>query len=65
MNWVQGFVHKRIVSAVKRAQSVNDRMSYIIPRGCWFHIVVLNVHAPTENKIVDVKDGFCEDGMYI
>jgi hypothetical protein len=27
------FVHERIISAVKRVQSVSDRMSYIILRG--------------------------------
>jgi hypothetical protein len=27
------FVHKRIISAVKRVQSVSDRMSYTILRG--------------------------------
>jgi hypothetical protein len=32
-------------------------MSYIILRGCWYYIIVLNVHAPTEDKIDDVKDG--------
>jgi hypothetical protein len=47
------FVHKIIISAVKRVDFVNDRMSYIILRGRWFHIVVLNVHTPTENKIAD------------
>jgi hypothetical protein len=26
-------------------------MSYIILRSRWFHIIVLNVHAPTEDKI--------------
>jgi hypothetical protein len=25
------------------------------------HIIVLNVHAPTEDKTDDVKDSFCED----
>jgi hypothetical protein len=29
------FVHKRIISAVKRVEFVSDRMSYIILRGCW------------------------------
>jgi hypothetical protein len=48
-------VHKRIISAVKRVESVSDRMSYIILRGCWCHIIVLNVHAPTEDKTDDVK----------
>jgi hypothetical protein len=36
-------------------------MSYIILRGCWCHIIVLNVHAPTEDKTDDVKDSFHEE----
>jgi exonuclease III len=55
------FVHKRIISAVKRVEFVNDRMPYIILRGRWFHIIILNVHAPTEDKTDDVKDGFYEE----
>jgi hypothetical protein len=51
-------VHKRIISAVKRVEFVSDRMSYIIPRGRWCHIIVLKVHAPTEDKTGDVKDSF-------
>jgi hypothetical protein len=35
-------------------------MSCIILRGRWCDIV-LNVHAPTEDKIDDVKDNFCEE----
>jgi hypothetical protein len=31
-------------------------MPYIILRDCWCHIIVLNVHALTEDKIADVKD---------
>jgi hypothetical protein len=50
-------VHKRIISAVKRVEFVSDRMSYIILRGHWCY-VDLNVHAPTEDKIDDVKDSF-------
>jgi hypothetical protein len=55
------FVHKRIISAGKRAEFVSDRMSYIILRGRWYHIIVLNVHAPTEDKTDDVKDSFYEE----
>jgi hypothetical protein len=55
------FVHNRIISTVKRVKSVSDRMSYIIPIGCWCHIIVLNVHAPTEDKTDDVKDSFYEE----
>jgi hypothetical protein len=54
------FVHKRFISAVKSVECVSDRMSYIILRGRWCHIIVLNVHAPTEDKTVDVKDSFYE-----
>jgi hypothetical protein len=61
MSWVQVFVHKSIISAVKRVEFVSDRMSYIILRGHWCHIVVLNVHAQIEDKIDDVKDIFYEE----
>jgi hypothetical protein len=44
------FVHKRIISASKRDEFVSDRMSYIILRGRWYHIIVLNIHALTEDK---------------
>jgi hypothetical protein len=33
-------------------------MSYIILRGRWCHIIVLNIRAPTEDKTDDVKDSF-------
>jgi exonuclease III len=36
-------------------------MSYIILKGRWYHIIVLNVHAPTEDKTDDVKDSFYEE----
>jgi hypothetical protein len=36
-------------------------MPYIILRGRWCHIMVLNVHSPTEDKIDDVKDSFYEE----
>jgi exonuclease III len=55
------FVHKRIILAVKRAEFVSDRMSYIILTGRCCHIIVLNVHAPTEDKTDDVKDSFYEE----
>jgi hypothetical protein len=54
------FVHKRMISAVRGVKFVSDRISYIILRGRWFHIIVLNVHAPTEDKIDDVKDSYKE-----
>jgi hypothetical protein len=54
-------VHKRIISAVKSVEFVSGRMSYIIIRGRWCHIIVLNVHAPAEDKTDDVNDSFYEE----
>jgi exonuclease III len=36
-------------------------MSYIILRGRWCHIIVLNVYTPTEDKTDDVKHSFYEE----
>jgi hypothetical protein len=62
MSWRQGFffVHYRTVKAIKRVEFVSDRMSYIVLRGCWVNIIVLNVHAPSEEKSDDTKDSFYE-----
>jgi hypothetical protein len=54
MTWVF-FLHKRL-------KFVGDRMSYIMLGGRWFHIIVLNVYSPTEDKIDDVKDSFYISG---
>jgi len=40
---------------------VSDRMSYAVLRGCWCNIIVLNVHAPSEEKSDDSKDSFYEE----
>jgi hypothetical protein len=53
-------VHKRIISAVKRVASISDRMAYIILRGHWCCVIVLQVHARSEDKTDDVKDSFYE-----
>jgi exonuclease III len=55
------FVHMWITSAFKRVEFVSDRTSYIILIGRWCDIIVLNVHAPTEDKIDDIKDRFNEE----
>ena len=36
-------------------------MSYIVLRDRWCNIIVLNVHAPSEEKNDDSKDSFCEE----
>ena len=55
------YVNHRIVSAVRRVLFVSDRMSYVVLTGHWFNIIVLNVHAPSEEKSDDLKDGFYEE----
>jgi hypothetical protein len=59
------FVHKRSISAVKRVEFVSDRMSYIILRGGWCDIIILNVHAPREDKIDDMIDRFYEELLHV
>jgi hypothetical protein len=59
------FVHKRIISAVKRVEFVSDRMSYGILRRHWCDIIILNVHAPKEHKIRDMKDRFYEELQHV
>jgi len=36
-------------------------VSYIVLRGRWWNISVLNVHAPSEDESDDSKDSFYED----
>jgi exonuclease III len=55
------FVNNRIISAVKRVEFVTDRMSYITLKGSWCDIIVLNVHAPNEDKDEVTKEGFFEE----
>ena len=43
-------VDHRIVSAVKSVDFVSDRVSYIVLRGRWCNVTVLNMHAPSEEK---------------
>jgi hypothetical protein len=59
------FVHKRIISAVKRVEFVSDRMPYIIQTGRWCNIIVLNAHAPTEDKSDDINDRLYEEPKYV
>jgi endonuclease/exonuclease/phosphatase family metal-dependent hydrolase len=50
-------VHKRIISAVKIVEFVSGR----ILQDHWCHIIVLNIHAPTEDKTDYVEDSFYEE----
>ena len=54
------FVHHRIVSAVKRVDFISDK-TYIVLRGRWCNIFVLNVHAPSGKKSDDSTDVVYEE----
>ena len=55
------FIHKRIKSAVKKVEFISDRLSYLILRGRWYHIIVINAHAPTEDKDDLIKYSLYEE----
>jgi hypothetical protein len=55
------FVHNRIISAVMSMEFVSDRMSYIILKGRWCDMIVLNLHAQIEDKDDDIKDSSYEE----
>ena len=49
--------NNRTVTTVEGVKFVRDRVSYIVLRGCWCNIIVLNMLAPSEEKSDDSKDG--------
>jgi hypothetical protein len=50
------FIHKSIISPIKRVKFVNDRITYITLRVRGWDVIFLNVHAPKEVNIDDMKD---------
>ena len=55
------FVHRRIVPAVKRVAFVSDMLSYIVLRVLWRNIIVVHVHATSEEKSEMSKYSFYEE----
>ena len=49
------------MAAVKRVEFVSDRISYGVLRDRWCNIIVLNVHASSEEKSDESKDSFYEE----
>ncbi|KAJ4425580.1 hypothetical protein ANN_27775 [Periplaneta americana] len=52
------FVHKRIKSPVKKVEFISDRLSYLVLKGRWCDIIVINAYAPTVEKDDHIKDSF-------
>jgi hypothetical protein len=55
------FVHHRIVSAVKGKEFVSSWVSNVVVRGRLCSIIVLNVHALSEEKSDDSRESFYEE----
>jgi hypothetical protein len=52
------FVQQRKILAVKGVEFVSDSIRYIVRRGRWWNSIVLNVHAPSEEKSDDTEESF-------
>jgi hypothetical protein len=58
----QAFTYiRRSYQLLKRVELISDRISYITLRGRSCDIIVLNMHAPTEDKSDDTKDNSYEE----
>ena len=52
------FIQNGIISAVKTAESVSNRVLYTVLRGCWCDDMVGNVHSTVKNKNKILKQVF-------
>jgi hypothetical protein len=50
------YLHKNIVSAVRRADFISVMMSYTVLKRSWCSIIVLKVNDPCEDKRKNVKN---------
>ncbi|KAI5737941.1 hypothetical protein M8J77_000982 [Diaphorina citri] len=53
-------IKKRFQNSIQDVKFINDRISYLIIRGNFKPIFILNAHAPTEDKDQETKDEFYE-----
>jgi len=59
LEWV--FCALYICICSKENNFVSDRFSYIVLSGRWLYIIVVNVHARSEEKREDLKDNFYDE----
>ena len=61
INWERDFLYTtEEYQQLKRVEFTGDNMSYIVLRGRRYIIIVLNSHAPSEERSDDSKDSFYE-----
>jgi hypothetical protein len=58
------FIHKGIRPAIKRVEFIIDRM-FVTLRDRGWAIIVLNVHATTDDKNIVKNDSFMRNGIVI
>ena len=61
INYGLAFFLRRIRSVVKKVEFISDRVFCITLKGRWCDVIVVNTHAPTEDKDDDIKDSFHEE----
>jgi hypothetical protein len=61
ISWEQGFLYITELYQQLRVEFVTDRVSYIVLRGRSCNIIVLTVHAPSEDKSDDSTVSFYEE----
>ena len=59
------FVQQRIVSTIKRVEYVSNRVPYTVLTSRCCNFIVLNVHAPSEEKSDNSKDSFYEESEQV
>jgi hypothetical protein len=54
-------VYQRIIAALMRVEFVSERISYILVRGTWCEVIVMNPHVSTEEKVMTQRTVFMRD----
>jgi len=61
INWERNFLYTtEEYQQLKRVEFIGDSISYVVLRGHWYIIIVLNMNAPTEERRDYSKDSFYE-----
>jgi hypothetical protein len=60
-NWEQNCLHTTYYQQLTKVDFVSDRLSYMVLRGRWCNIIVLNAHEPIGKISDDLKDSFYKE----
>jgi hypothetical protein len=54
-------VRKEVEKNIMSFTAINERICILILKGKFYNIILINVHAPTEEKMEEEKDKFYDD----